>query len=64
LKIWIKLIIVGVVIFFVGVFYITAQGGNIATSSEGMLISFGGFFLIIIGAVAGIARGIRKMMSE
>jgi len=64
LKIWLKVIIVGVVIFFVGVFYITAQGGNIATNSEGMLISSVGFFLIIIGVVAGIVRGVRRMMRE
>ena len=58
------MIIVGVIIFFAGVFYITAQGGNIAANSEGMLISFGGIFLIGVGIFAGIVRGIRRMMRE
>ena len=58
------MIIVGVVIFFVGVFYITAQGGDIAKNPEGIVISFIGFLLIIIGVVAGIVRGVRRMMRE
>ena len=64
MKIWIKVIIVGIIIFFGGVFYVTAQVGNIAANSEGMLISFGGMLLIGVGVFAGIVRGIRRMMGE
>ena len=64
MKIWIKLIIFGIILFFVGVVYITATGGIIANSSEGMLISFGGAILVAVGILSGLARGFNRMMSE
>jgi len=64
LKIWIKLILAGVILFFVGVVYITAMGGSIANSSEGMIISFVGGILIAVGILAGLQRGFRRMMRE
>ncbi len=64
LKIWVKVIIVGIIVFFVGPVYITAVGGSIASNSEGMLISMGGILLVVVGVAAGVSRGIRRMMSE
>jgi hypothetical protein len=64
MKIWIKLIIFGIILFFVGVVYITATGGSIANSSEGMLISFGGAILVAVGILSGLARGFNRMMRE
>ena len=63
LKIWIKLIIAGIVLFFAGIVYIIAMGG-LRTGSEGMIISYAGIVLTVIGVVAGIIRGFRRMMSE
>ncbi len=63
LKIWIKLIIAGIILFFVGVFYITATGGP-TIASPGMIISLIGVILVVVGVLSGIARGFNRIMSE
>jgi len=63
MKIWIKLIIAGIIIFFAGVFYGASQG-------EGMVLRSGfipmtiGFVLILLGGSVGIERGVRRMKNE
>jgi len=63
LKIWIKLIIFGIMIFFAGVFYITVMGGSVI-SSPGMIISLIGVILMVVGILSGLTRGYNKMMRE
>lgn len=64
MKLWLKAIIAGIILFFVGVFYITAMGGNIGKNPEGMLISFIGVIIAAIGVIVGLMRLGRRMMNE
>ena len=63
MKIWIKVIIVGIIIFFVGVFYTTAMGG-LKTGSGGFVIATVGIILVVVGVLSGLTRGFRHMMNE
>ena len=64
MKLWIKTIIIGIIIFFIGAFYITAMGGNIAKNPEGMLISLIGGIVVVFGLIFGLRRLGRRMMSD
>ena len=58
MKIWIKLIIVGITIFFAGVFYAVSQGEGTVLLSDGMKISWIGLFLIFLGVATGVGISI------
>ncbi len=65
MKIWIKVIIAGIIIFFIGVFYITAAGGAMFMAGfPGLIISLIGGVVFVVGVLAGLQRGYRRMMGE
>jgi len=57
MKIWITLIIFGIILFFVGVVYNTTTG-------RGMLMIFGSVVLVAVGILSGLSRGFNRMMTE
>jgi len=65
LKIWLKLVIVGVVLFFVGS-YISALGGGLYARDGiyGVLVLMGGVVLFIVGIFIGISRVFNRAMRE
>jgi hypothetical protein len=64
LKIWIKVILAGIILFFVDVLYITAMGGSIARAPEGMVIGMIAAILVAVGILTGLKRGFQRMMNE
>jgi len=63
-KIWIKVIIVGIIIFFADVLYITAMGGSIGKAPEGMVIGVIAAILVAVGILTGLKRGFQRMTNE
>ncbi|TAK26609.1 MAG: hypothetical protein EPO37_01455 [Nitrosarchaeum sp.] len=63
MKIWLKVVIVGVIIFFAGVFYSASLGG-LMKAPQGMIISVIGVILMAVGILTGLTRGFRRMMNE
>jgi len=64
LKIWLKLIITGIIIFVVGSFIVSSYGMMSETGSVGLLASKIGHSMVMIGILVGIKPGFRRMMSE
>jgi len=64
MKIWIKLLIAGVVMFFAGVFIIAGFGLNSSGGIGGMVLSTVGGIIFVVGLLAGLTRGFNRMMRE
>jgi len=66
LKIWLKLIILGIIVFFVGVIFITAVGsaGGGQAAFLGIPITFIGGIIFVIGILIALTRGYRRALGE
>jgi len=65
LKIWMKVMIAGVIVFFAGSFIIANYGGlNSVNGIYGMGVVVIGGALFVVGLIAGLTRGYRRMMGE
>ena len=64
IKSWIKLIIAGVIMFFIGGIIIGYSGLGSDIGSWAMILSFLGVVLTVVGIIIGIHRGYRRMLNE
>ena len=62
LKIWIKLLIVGVIIFIAGAFIIAVYG--LAGWASGIVVSTIGGIIFVVGILIGLTRGFNRAMRE
>jgi len=63
LKIWLKVTIIGAVIFLIGIL-IGSVGNTAGAISITMILSTIGGILFVIGLIVGITRGFGRMMNE
>ena len=60
-----KLMIAGVILFFAGSYVIANYGGlNSVNGIYGMVVIMIGAIIFVVGLLAGMQRGFRRMMRE
>ncbi len=64
MKIWLKLIIVGLIIFFGGIFVLSGVIVGTGTGLQYMMIPMVGLILAVVGGLIGLSRGYRRAMRE
>lgn len=63
MKIWLKVIIAGIIIFLVGIFMVTNYD-ILTIGLYGIFVGGLGLAMIMIGARIGLKRAARRMMNE
>ena len=64
MKIWLKLIIAGIIPSFVGAFIMQVYGLTTDTGLIAMMVGAIGLAMVMIGVIIGLKRGFRHMMNE
>jgi len=64
MKIWLKLIIAGIIPAIAGTYVVQVYGLTTETGMIAMMVGAIGLAMVMLGVIVGIKRGFRRMLNE